>query len=386
MWYDILVGVVLLIAAYRGSKKGFLWQLATIAGIVLCFFFATPVSLIISPYLGVQPPLSRWIAIFIVYVVASLVTYGMASSIRTWLEKNKFKEYDEHLGGIFGLLKGAIFCVILTFFCVTLSSTTRDSVMHSYSGYASAWFMEQINPVMPEEFKDLIYPYTHKLTPETIAKAKELKAQEQLSNGNTKEADNPLFPLNNSGNWSSNSVNITETESAIIDEAIKGLPNFFTQDLKDAVKNALMQVGASQRDELINKLQSASPLALQEFATQLLNTPKPKNNLEQTDPKIQQREELKRKIATIYFDIPSVQDAVIDEMNTVFQGLPVHAVDTILTDWYVDLTKSGQDPVPSTDGLTGLNKRVLTHLSMHRVAMQDLSPEVQSKVAEMARR
>ena len=39
MWYDLLTLVILMYAMFRGAMKGVVWQLATIAALLMCFLF-----------------------------------------------------------------------------------------------------------------------------------------------------------------------------------------------------------------------------------------------------------------------------------------------------------------------------------------------------------
>ncbi len=82
MWYDILVLGILVVALLRGAIKGFVWQLASIAALVLCFVFAETASVAMAPYIGVEPPLNRWIAMFVLYIVCSLISFAIARRLR----------------------------------------------------------------------------------------------------------------------------------------------------------------------------------------------------------------------------------------------------------------------------------------------------------------
>jgi membrane protein required for colicin V production len=417
MWFDFVTAGILIYAAYRGAKKGFLWQVATIAGIVICFLFATPVSLVLAPMIGVEAPLNRWIAIFILYVVSSFLLYGMASGLRNWLTKIKFIEYDEHLGGMFGLLKGVAFCVVLTFFGLTLSTSVRDQIMLSYTGYGSAWLLTQLDPVMPEEFKKIIAPYTQGLTPEAIAEAR--KNQLNNSQNTAQNGSNPitvpdLFPIgnqpnsntniNNSFPWNvsnsntgttNNGTSVTQAaQKAMIDEAMKKLPLFFTQEMKDAIRHTLENASESQRVELLKRLQSATPIGLTQLATQIMSmAPKTPNSLPNNAQLEANRIALKRKIAEQYFDIVSVQDEIVSEMDAVFSGLPSNVVDGVLNDWYIDLANDHRlsaikvkDPDPQTDALVALNTRIARQLTLQNISWNSLSYDVQRRIQDTIQR
>ena len=159
MWYDFAVAGILLFCLVRGLSKGFVWQLAAIGSVVLCFAFAETASVVIAPYLNVRPPLNRWVSMLLLYVACSFVCFAAARGLKGTLEKRQFEDYDRHLGGLFGLLKGAGLAVVVTFFAVTLSDKLRPTVLTSYSGYAAAVVMNSLSPVFPEGLDRYIKPY-----------------------------------------------------------------------------------------------------------------------------------------------------------------------------------------------------------------------------------
>src|SRR5262249_44900376 len=118
MWYDVFMLIIVAYTTIRGAMKGMAWQLAAIASLVLCFLFATPVSLSVGPAIPVNPPLNRWLAMLGIYLAFSFACFGVARLLRGWLEAIKFQEYDRHLGALFGLVKGITICLVVTFFVV----------------------------------------------------------------------------------------------------------------------------------------------------------------------------------------------------------------------------------------------------------------------------
>lgn len=163
MYYDLLVLGILGYSVVRGARKGFIWQLASIAALVLCFVFAERVSVVLAPYIEVGAPLDRWIAMLLLYIVFSFIAFAMARVLRGWIERARFVEYDRHLGALFGFLTGVTICLVLTFFVVTLSEKARGHVLGSYSGSVAALAMDRLHPVMPEELHEILEPYIHRL-------------------------------------------------------------------------------------------------------------------------------------------------------------------------------------------------------------------------------
>ena len=80
MWYDLLTLVILMYAMFRGAMKGVVWQLATIAALLMCFFFSGTLSAALAPFIRVEPPLNQWIAMLILYLGFSFVSFGIAAA------------------------------------------------------------------------------------------------------------------------------------------------------------------------------------------------------------------------------------------------------------------------------------------------------------------
>ena len=108
MWFDLLIVGILIYAVWKGASKGVVWQLAAIAALVLCFAFAESLSLQLAPLINVKPPLNRWIAMLVIYIAFSFISFTLARSLKTAIDSLKFNEFDRHLGAVLGLLKGDI--------------------------------------------------------------------------------------------------------------------------------------------------------------------------------------------------------------------------------------------------------------------------------------
>ncbi|QDT54958.1 Colicin V production protein [Caulifigura coniformis] len=162
MWYDIAVLGVLVFCMARGASRGLIWQLATIAGIILCLMFAETFSGILGPHISLQPPLNEWVTMFGAYLVCSFVAFGAARMLTKGIEGAGLKEYNSHLGAIFGLAKGIVVCLVATFFLATLDAT-HNLIANSKSGYYAAITMRKIHPIMPEKLHDALNRYIHSL-------------------------------------------------------------------------------------------------------------------------------------------------------------------------------------------------------------------------------
>jgi uncharacterized membrane protein required for colicin V production len=168
MWYDLLTLGILMYAMFRGAMKGIVWQLATIAALLLCFFFSGSLSATLAPFIRVEPPLNRWIAMLVLYLGFSFVCFGIARVLHEGIEQMRIEALDRHLGALLGLIKGGMFSLFLTFFLVTLSHSARESIINSESGYIAAVTIDRLDPVIPGDLHALLDPYLRRLDPEGI--------------------------------------------------------------------------------------------------------------------------------------------------------------------------------------------------------------------------
>jgi len=162
MWYDIAVLGVLVFCMARGASRGLIFQMATIAGIVLCLMFAETFSGIVGPHISLQPPLNEWVTMFGAYLFFSFIAFGAARMLTKGIEEAGLKEYNSHLGAVFGLAKGVVVCLVATFFLATLDAT-HNVIANSKSGYYAAITMQKIHPIMPEKLHDALNRYIHSL-------------------------------------------------------------------------------------------------------------------------------------------------------------------------------------------------------------------------------
>jgi membrane protein required for colicin V production len=158
--YDIVMLVVLLGAALFGAIKGFAWQLASIASIVVSYIVAYRLREPFSQSIHADPPWNRFLAMLILYIGTSLVIWVLFRMIRGSIDRLKLKEFDRQIGFLFGLAKGALYCTLITLFAVTLAGeTVRGKVVASKSGRYIAEVLDKSESVIPPEIHEVVQPY-----------------------------------------------------------------------------------------------------------------------------------------------------------------------------------------------------------------------------------
>jgi membrane protein required for colicin V production len=161
--YDIIMIVILLAAAIFGAWKGVAWQVAALASVVVSAAAAVHFSPSLAPTISAHEPWNRFFAMAILYIATAIAIWLVFRLVSGIIDRVQLKEFDRQLGVVFGLLKGALYCIIITFFAVTLSESLRQVVLASKSGTIIARGIRDANPVLPEDVRRWLGKYINEL-------------------------------------------------------------------------------------------------------------------------------------------------------------------------------------------------------------------------------
>jgi membrane protein required for colicin V production len=162
--YDIIMLIVLGATTFIGFRKGLVWQLASLAAIVVSYLVAVQFRDVLSNHIDAEPPWNTFLAMLILYIGTSFVIWLVFQFVRGFIDRAKLREFDRQLGAIFGLAKGVLLCVIITLFAVTLlGDQQRQQIIDSKSGLYIAQLLDRADAVMPDELHDFLHPYLHRL-------------------------------------------------------------------------------------------------------------------------------------------------------------------------------------------------------------------------------
>lgn len=171
--YDIIMLVVLLGTAVFGFLKGMAWQIASLASVILSGVVALYVSPRVAPFFGETAPRNRVWAMIVLYVLTALGVWLIFRVVAGWIDRVKLKEFDHQLGALFGLAKGALWCILITFCLVMLNERARQAILPTYSGRYIAVAINRATPVLPTEVTEYLGKYIQefdrKLDPNTPA-------------------------------------------------------------------------------------------------------------------------------------------------------------------------------------------------------------------------
>lgn len=359
MWYDVFVAIVLLFTTIRGAAKGAIWQLASIAGLVLCLVFAESISAAVGPYVKLEPPLNHWAVMFGSYLAFSFLSFGVARLLNEWIEKAQLKEYNQHLGAVLGFVKGVVICLVVTFFIVTLSSDAREMLKHSRSGRWAAIIMDRLHPVMPEKLRDSLDKYIHQLdSPDLDLRYTDTDAVhgEEGADGGQGGVELP----------------------AEIDALLSKLPEDSRDEFRGLLLKTLRRAESDSRRELEQRLRDALERVRRQpedltSLRQVLQTPGDALLATVTDwlsgwgtpaarepeSAVSRRTQLLQDIAAEFSDAPNARKLIRDDIERQLAEVPERVAMSVLEDWRTDLLGSGPDPDPSTTALTPLPERIV---------------------------
>jgi len=158
--YDIIMLVILVGTALFGAVKGFAWQLASIASIVISYVVAFNFREPLSQSIQAEPPWNRFLAMLILFVGTSLVIWVAFRMVSNTIDRLRLKEFDRQIGALFGLAKGGLYCILVTLFGVTLfGDGVREKIVVSRSGHYIASVLDRSEAFIPEELHEVVRPY-----------------------------------------------------------------------------------------------------------------------------------------------------------------------------------------------------------------------------------
>lgn len=157
--YDLVMLGILAATALLGYFKGMVWQLAWIAGIVVSGFVAMRFGSQFAPYFGQQAPWNRFASMLALYVATSFAVWLVFRIVSGAINAIHLSAFDHQLGLLFGAAKGALLCIVITFFAVTLAPEYRPQVVTSRSGQIVADLLVRADEYLPKEIHDTIDPF-----------------------------------------------------------------------------------------------------------------------------------------------------------------------------------------------------------------------------------
>ncbi|HMP79465.1 MAG TPA: CvpA family protein [Pirellulaceae bacterium] len=157
--YDLVILGLFAAAVLFGLWKGLAWQVASLAAIAVSYFVALRFSELVASWIPVEPPWNRFAAMLGIFLATSLVIWIAFGYVRATIERWRLKDFDRQAGAVMGALKGALLCIVVTMFAVTLlGEQVRAAVVQSWSGNFICRVINQWSAAVPRELHDVLTP------------------------------------------------------------------------------------------------------------------------------------------------------------------------------------------------------------------------------------
>jgi membrane protein required for colicin V production len=159
--YDIIMLAVLGITTFMGAIKGLAWQIASLASIIVSYFAAYQLRDRVATLIQAQEPWNGFLAMLLIYAVSSFGIWLVFRLMSSVIDSMRMRDFDRHMGAVIGFGKGALLCIIITLFAVTLlGPKQQQAIVNSRSGaYISKFLAATDGIVWPKEVETIIRPY-----------------------------------------------------------------------------------------------------------------------------------------------------------------------------------------------------------------------------------
>ncbi len=411
--FDLVVIGALLYCAWKGAARGLVSQAAWVLALILCFKFSGELAPAIEPAIAVDQPLKRWIAMAIVYLGLCLGSFVAASILDSWLVRAKLKDFDRHLGALLGLIKGAVICMTVMFFSLTLSQSSKAVVSQTRSAYAAAVLLYHLDPLIP------LIPEGAKETVENVRRTfnQELGGDEALTGGTTSPRE--VFDdwqgggsssgesgsgggsgfrwqdLWGNGNASDDGLRpgggsdpSNGTSELSLQDLLKSLPAQIRDDLTRNAVDTFLKSSSEQKQRLLRELQSTVPENAAAILSDFVRSAPATGQGTLGSVPVSARTELSRQNSVLLDQIAGIygdRRTIVTRTTEFLAGVPEDVQRRVLEDWHADVMLLQNDPDPGTDVASRLDERILRQLSRSGIALEHLDRELRLRLSQSVR-
>ncbi len=160
--YDIVMLIIFFGAVLFGFRKGLAWQVASLLSIVLSYFVAVNFRRPVAALISAQEPWNQFAAMLVLFLGTSLVVWTVFASFSRNIKKLNLGGFDRQAGAVLGGFKGAILCMLVTVFAVSLFQSTSNMVHNSKAGYYVVSGIRQFAQFTPDELVPYLDPHIKK--------------------------------------------------------------------------------------------------------------------------------------------------------------------------------------------------------------------------------
>lgn len=153
---DILILVILGFTLIRGIFRGFIGEISSIAGLIAGFFLANKHHTMLLPLVESifpDPGIAQMLSYALVFCTGLVGVLTIAALLRHMLKIALLGGVDRLAGGLIGLLKGGLVCVLLVLLLTTFLTPQAEILTTSRIAPKINRFTTILSDLLPQEMR-----------------------------------------------------------------------------------------------------------------------------------------------------------------------------------------------------------------------------------------
>jgi membrane protein required for colicin V production len=151
-WVDIALLAVFGLSVLVGLWRGFVFEIVSLLGWLVAFVIANSAGPFLADYLpiGSEPQVKLWIAYLVVFLLILVTCTLLARMLRALIAATPLSFVDHLLGGLFGVVRGVLICVIAATLVMLSPYATSTTWKNSHGALWLGMALEGLKPVLPQ--------------------------------------------------------------------------------------------------------------------------------------------------------------------------------------------------------------------------------------------
>ena len=152
-WVDIALLSVFGLSVLIGLWRGFVFEIVSLLGWVVAFVIANTVGPLLAqfiPFGDGGSPVRLWTAYILVFVLVLLTCMLFARMLRALISATPLSFIDRLLGGLFGVVRGALILVVVGMLVTLSPYSTSTTWTNSHGALWLGMALEGLKPVLPQ--------------------------------------------------------------------------------------------------------------------------------------------------------------------------------------------------------------------------------------------
>lgn len=119
-WLDIVLAIPMAWFIYKGFRKGLIFELSSLVGLVVGIYCSIKFSKYVSTLIGIEGEYSILVAFFVTFIAVYLLSLFLGKCIEGLMKMMKMGIMNNILGSVFGLLKCVCMLSVVMYYVVLI--------------------------------------------------------------------------------------------------------------------------------------------------------------------------------------------------------------------------------------------------------------------------